>query len=34
MYNKDVIDLYERVHIGAPVYVIEELAPQQVASQD
>lgn len=22
MHNKDVIDLYERVHIGAPVYVI------------
>jgi lipoprotein-anchoring transpeptidase ErfK/SrfK len=34
MHNKDVIDLYDRVHIGAPVYVIEELAPQQVASQD
>jgi lipoprotein-anchoring transpeptidase ErfK/SrfK len=34
MHNKDVIDLYDRVHIGAPVYVIEELAPRQVASQD
>lgn len=34
MYNKDVIDLYDRVHIGAPVYVIEELAPQQVAAQE
>jgi lipoprotein-anchoring transpeptidase ErfK/SrfK len=34
MHNKDVNDLYERVHIGAPVYVIEELAPQQVAAQE
>ncbi len=31
MHNKDVIDLYDRVHIGAPVYVIEELAPLEVA---
>ena len=34
IYNKYVIDLYDRVHIGAPVYVIEELAPQQVAAQE
>ena len=25
MYNKDVKDLYERVHIGAPVYVVRNL---------
>ena len=25
MYNKDVKDLYERVHIGAPVYVVQKL---------
>ncbi|MEL6374780.1 MAG: L,D-transpeptidase [Pseudomonadota bacterium] len=23
MYNKDVVDLYDRVHVGAPVYVIK-----------
>ncbi|MGI9405903.1 MAG: L,D-transpeptidase [Hyphomicrobiaceae bacterium] len=26
MYNSDVKDLYERVHIGAPVYVIKSMA--------
>ncbi len=25
MYNKDVKDLYERVHIGAPVHVVQTL---------
>jgi lipoprotein-anchoring transpeptidase ErfK/SrfK len=34
MHNKDVIDLYDRVHLGAPVYVLDELAPQQVAEQN
>ncbi|MEZ5924766.1 MAG: L,D-transpeptidase [Hyphomicrobiaceae bacterium] len=34
MHNQDVNDLYERVHIGAPVYVIEELATQRVAEQN
>lgn len=34
MYNADVNDLYDRVHLGAPVYVIDELAPQQVVAQN
>lgn len=25
MFNKDVVDLYERVHIGAPVHVVRSL---------
>lgn len=25
MHNKDVVDLFERVHIGAPVYVVKSL---------
>jgi lipoprotein-anchoring transpeptidase ErfK/SrfK len=25
MYNQDVADLYERVHLGAPVYVVDRL---------
>lgn len=27
MHNKDVVDLFERVHIGAPVFVINKLQP-------
>lgn len=28
MYNKDVKDLYRRVHIGAPVHVVQSLKPK------
>jgi lipoprotein-anchoring transpeptidase ErfK/SrfK len=34
MHNKDVNDLYDRVHLGAPVFVIDEWAPQRVAVQN
>ncbi|MGH1350329.1 MAG: L,D-transpeptidase [Methyloligellaceae bacterium] len=31
MYNKDVKDLYERVHIGAPVHVVQTLETKRKA---
>ena len=31
MFNKDVADLYERVHIGAPVYAINSLRTRRKA---
>lgn len=27
MHNKDVVDLFDRIHIGAPVYVVDKLEP-------
>lgn len=33
MHNKDVVDFFERVHIGAPVYVVTNLLDNQRESQ-
>jgi lipoprotein-anchoring transpeptidase ErfK/SrfK len=27
MFNADIVDLYDRIHIGAPVYVVNALPP-------
>jgi len=32
MHNRDVVDLYERVHIGAPVYVVRNMDDPKLKS--